>query len=484
MKKTGIILAFILLLLTIPCFSGCSKSANTRTKYDLVCSYEDGVLTGKEKVDFYNFTDNAFTELKFNLFGNAFRKDAKYKPISAQYTARAYPHGLSYGEMTVETVKQNGENLKFSIEGEDKNILSVKLLSELFPEERAVVEISFTLKLANVVARTGYNDSTVNLGNFYPQLCGIEEDSFYECVYYSSGDPFYSDCSDYTVRFTADAKYQVASSGKVEWEKVSENKKTTCYSIKNARSFALVLSEKFKVATGSAEGVKINYYYYSDTNPENSVKFAEQSISLFTEKFGEYPYPTYSVVQTEFVQGGMEYPALVMISDELEEGAYGEVIVHETAHQWWQTTVGNNEVKYGFLDEGLAEYSVVIFYEEHSEYGMTRKQMITSAERTYKVFCSVSEKLFGDTDTSMLRSLGEYKSEYEYVNIAYIKPCVMYEYLRKTIGEAQFFKSLKRYYGSYSFKNATPDDLVGAFEKTGADTNGFFHSFFEGKAVI
>jgi len=483
MRKFGLALAFALLITAIPLFSGCNEKQENTT-YTITCSYENGVLEGKEKVSFYNFTDNAFTELKFNLFGNAFRKNAKYQPISAQYLAKAYPNGVSYGEMTVKEVCSKGKALEFSVVGEDQNILSVKLENQLFPEERVEIEIAFTLKLANVVARTGYNDSTVNLGNFYPILCGIEDGSFYECAYYSSGDPFYSDVSDYTVSFTTPSKYVVASSGKLVKSKENGENTTYNYKISNARSFALALSENFKILSGVACGVKINYYYYDDQTPEQSLKYAMQSMDFFTETFGGYPYPTYSVVQTEFIQGGMEYPALVMISDELEPNAYGEVIVHETAHQWWQTTVGNNEIKYGFLDEGLAEYSVVLFYEKHSEYGMTRKQMITQAERTYKVFCSVSDKLFGKVDTSMLRSLGEYKSEYEYVNIAYVKPCVMYEYLRTTVGDARFFKALKRYYKTYALSNATPDDLVGAFEKTGADTNGFFQSFFNGEVVI
>ena len=117
-------------------------------------------------------------------------------------------------------------------------------------------------------------------------------------------------------------------------------------------------------------------------------------------------------MQTQFVQGGMEYPALVMISDNLESNAYGEVIVHETAHQWWQTVVGNNEIEYGFLDEGLAEYSVVIFFEAYPKYGITRSQMIKSAEQTYKIFCSVTDKLMGKVNTVMLRNLGEFSSEY------------------------------------------------------------------------
>ena len=84
----------------------------------------------------------------------------------------------------------------------------------------------------------------------------------------------------------------------------------------------------------------------------------------------------------------------------------------------------------------------------------------------------------------MIKSLGEFKGEYEYVNLAYVKPCIMYEYLRKTVGDEAFFKGLKKYYESYKFKNATPDDLVGVYEKLGKDTNGFFESFFEGKVII
>ena len=125
-----------------------------------------------------------------------------------------------------------------------------------------------------------------------------------------------------------------------------------------------------------------------------------------------------------------------------------------------------------------------MFYENYSEYGYTRKNLIKASEQTYKVFCSVSDKLFGKVNTVMLRGLKDFSSEYEYVNIAYIKPCIMYDNLRTTIGDGRFFSGLKRYYSNYKYKNAKPDDMVGAFEKIGADTNGFFQSFFDGKVII
>ena len=180
----------------------------------------------------------------------------------------------------------------------------------------------------------------------------------------------------------------------------------------------------------------------------------------------------------------MEFSALTFISDALEEKAYGEVVVHETAHQWWQTAVGNNEVRYGFLDEGLTEYSVVIFYENYPEYGYTRENLVKISETTYKTFCSVYDKLFGNVNTGMLRALGEYSGEYEYVNIAYVKPVLMYDLLRGTVGEERFFKALKNYYAKYKFRIAEPYDIAGEFERVYAGSDGIFKSFYEGKAVI
>ncbi len=489
MKRFGKPITFLLVLFTlIGCFSfsGCSsESQSSRTSYEITCTLDGNTLTGKQTVDFYNNTDNAFSEIKFNLFPNAFRQGAKYSPIAVQYEARAYYNGKSYGEIKIEGVLVDGQKQDFAICGVDNNILSVKLNQELFPGESVKITINFTTTLANVVARTGVTNKTINLANFYPILCGIENGAFYECVYYANGDPFYSDCADYNVNITVPQELVVACSGKVIKKTENENVCTYTFSGKNMRSFAMVLSSEFELYTDNSLGIEINYYHYGNTGkPQEFLEYAVKAIKLFNAKYGAYPYSTYSIVKTPFIQGGMEFPALVMISDDLEDGAFGEVIVHETAHQWWQTGVGNNEIKYGFLDEGLAEYSVIVFYENYKEYGLTRQSLIKATEQTYKAFCTVYDKLFNKVDTSMLRSLDQYSSEYEYVNIAYMKPCIMYDNLRKSIGDEKFFSALKRYYNENCFKNASPEHLISAFLKGGANVEGYFNSFFDGKVIL
>ncbi len=483
MKKFSLFIALVFCFLSLVTFSAC-KSVNNVTTYEIDARLEGQTLTAVQSVKYVNNTENALSELKFNLFANAFRKDAKYSPISEQNSALAYPNGLSCGDMQIQGVKIGEKELEFAVEGLDKNVLTVKLDEEVFPFETVRVQIDFTVNLANVIARMGINSKTINLANFYPILCVYGDQGFYECVYYSLGDPFYSECADYKVKFTCDSEYVVAHSG-ARISATTNGKMTThTFSADNLRSFAMVLCKDFETISDASTGVEINYYYYDDSAPLKSFEYAKKAVNYFSATFGEFPYKNYSVVQTPFVQGGMEFSSLVMISDSIKDEAYGEVIVHETAHQWWQTGVGNNEIEYGFLDEGLAEYSVIMFYENHPEYNLTRVQMVKSAEQTYKIFCTVSDKVFGKVNTVMIRSLKDFASEYEYVNIAYIKPCIMYDNLRTTVGEGKFIKALKKYYNEYCYKIATPDDLVGCFERVGAGTNGYFESFFDGKVII
>ena len=476
--------AFIVFAAATPFFLvSCGNRAKI-TEYDITAELDGNTLTGRETVTFYNSYDTSFKELKFNLFPNAFRSGAKVKPIAEQYKGIAYYNGENYGDMEILSVAENGVPVDFTVGGEDRNVLTVPLQTEVFPEEKATLTVEFKVELAEVIARTGITKKTVNLANFYPILCAVDKDGFYECLYYPVGDPYFSECANYTVTLTFDDNLAMATSGYPVKSETAGDKKKETYKIENARSFSAVASENFLVVSAKYRDTQVNYYYYDDDNPEEFLDYAVRSLDLFGRLFGEYPYKTYSVAKTGFIQGGMEFPALVYISDDLERKAFGEVIAHETAHQWWQTVVGNNETEYGFLDEGLAEYSVVLFYENYSDYGYTRKNLLAASEKTYKTFCSVSDKLFGKVNTVMTRSLKDFNSEYEYVNIAYVKPCIMYDTLRETIGDKKFFAGLKKYYSDYAFKIAAPDDLVGAFEKTGTDVNGFFDGFFYGKVIL
>ena len=481
------VLGWILILLCTVAstftLSGCKNEEIGYTRYEITAEYipENRTLTGMVKVSFENHTDNEISVLKFQMYPNAYRRDALYSPISTAYRGTAYYAGESYGEMVISSV-HGSKN--WEVMGEDENVLYAYLERSLFPGDKVVLDIGFMTKLAQVDHRTGVTKKTVNLGNFFPILCGIKDGGFSETVYYSDGDPFYSDCAEYKVTLTAPKEYVVASTGEIVQERTLESKKVHTVSATNVRDFAMILSKEFRVNTTKCGGTTLAYYYYADETPTKTLDLIRESFSFYEKTFGEYPYGNYAVAQTGFCYGGMEYPCLVFISDKLDENGRARVIAHETAHQWWYGVVGSDQIENAWQDEGLAEYSTLAFFEEYEKYGFTREGLVKESMEEYRSYYDVYGSVLGRADTRMRRHLKDYLSDYEYKCIAYDKALIMWDTMRKSVGDQKFFSALRRYYHACQFKNATVEDLIGCFEKTGLDVGGFFDSFLEGKAIL
>ncbi|MBQ9081765.1 MAG: M1 family metallopeptidase [Clostridia bacterium] len=482
MKKLFCLFLSVFILCTAVTFVGCTPKQSL-CKYTIAAEYapDTGTLTADMNFNYVNTTENEISVLKFNLFPNAFREGATYEPVSSVYRSVAYYDGESYGNISITEVT-GAES--WEVCGEDENILSVTLTQSLFPEERAEINIKFTVTLAKINHRTGITENVINVGNFYPVLCVYDQpNGYYECVYYSDGDPFYSACADYDVYLTVPAGYTVAASalGKTSQK---EGKVTYRYVLSSARDFAFALSNRFEVCSKEVNGIPVTYYYYDDAEAQSTLQTACDAFSYFSEAFGEYVYDSYALVQTGFCYGGMEYPGMVLLSDALERENYLYTVVHETAHQWWYAAVGSNQQEYAWMDEGLSEYSTLLFYETHESYGLTRESIVHTALTKYKAYYSIYNQIFGESNTSMNRNLSTYVSEYEYVNLTYNKGLLLFDALREGIGDNRFFAGLKNYYAEYTHQIATPEDMISCFKKTGVDVEGLFDSFLSGTAVI
>lgn len=465
---------------TLP-LAACGDKKPERSEYRIAAHYEeDGTLTGNVRFTYYNDTENELNSLAFNLWGNAYREGAAYRPVSDTYKTKAYYNGDSYGAMTVQNVEGCAS---WNVGGEDENILTVELDQPVYPQDRVELEIAYTLQLALVNHRTGVAEHAVNLGNFYPVLCHYTGAGFVQTPYYSCGDPFVSDCANYEVELSLPAAYKVASSGALAESSEKGGLSTLRYKLENARDFALVLSKEFTVTSRNVGGVQVNYYYYDNAAPDEALGAAADSVAYFSETFGSYAYPALSVVQTGLCAGGMEYPALTMISDEAAGADCAYTVVHETAHQWWYAMVGSDQINASWQDEGLAEYSALMFFENAPSYGVTRTGMVGAATKAYRAFYSVYSQIFGEADTSMNRPLSAFLSEYEYTNVAYNKGLLLFDTVRQSCGDAKFNTALKDYFKTYCFRVAPAEGLIAAFCRQG-DLEGVFDSFIGGKIII
>lgn len=480
----------IAIICTIPFIFKSFEEEIALSSYNLKLNYNDekNTLQGIESVKYVNNSENAFSSLYFHLYPNAFREGANTNVVSSNNYDKAFPNGASYGSIDVLSVKdENDENLSFNIGGEDQNILEINLTNILYPEEEICFNIEFLTILPNANHRFGYGDNTINLGNFYPIACVYEDGvGFYTNLYHSNGDPFYSDVANYSVSITCNNDLVVASSGTQTSKQKLEDQTTYSFEGNKIRDFCLVLSKKFDVCTKTVDNVTINYFgYQGDNDLEKYAEFASKCVETYNDLFGKYPYKTLNVVKANFVHGGMEYPNLVMISDDLDDEDFMYVIAHEIAHQWWYGVVGNDEYNHAWIDEGLTEYSTYLFFEKNKDYGLDYDTMISNALTNYKFFVKIYQQINGQVDTSMDRALDKFNTEPEYVQLTYTKGVLLFDGIRESVGDKKFFKALKDLYEDYAYQNISPAELIASFcSSTGRNLENYIKGWINGEVVI
>ena len=494
-KLASIILCLATVLCVCLSLSGCKKensiaeASKNLSSYSLSLDFDDSskTLSGSEILNYKNQTDTALKTLEFHLYPNAFRSDAKYRPVSTLTREKAYPNGFSEGKIDIKSVSINGQNVQVNVGGNDKNMLIVPLFEELFPDDEVAVQIDFVSLLPNCNHRYGYGENTYNFGNFYPIVAKYEQGVFRQDNYGANGDPFYSDMANYSVAITCDSDFMLASTGSQQSQSTQNGKTTTNITAQAVRDFGFVLSKKFDVICKKTGKTTVKYYYYDDDKADESLQAGVDAIETFNTLFGEYPYESYSIVETNFVHGGMEYPNLVYISDACETHEdYVNVIVHETAHQWWYNLVGSNACEYAWMDEGLAEFSTLLFYRHNStKYPKDTRESLNASLSSFLLFSDICKSVYGKFDCSMSRNVNDFASDMEYTYITYVEGVLFFDNLEENVGEKNFLKALKQYFKQNEFKIATPENMISAFELvTKRDMQNFFNSWIQGKVIL
>ncbi|MGL5751583.1 MAG: M1 family aminopeptidase, partial [Paraclostridium sp.] len=134
------------------------------------------------------------------------------------------------------------------------------------------------------------------------------------------------------------------------------------------------------------------------------------------------------------------------------------VIAHETAHQWWYSAIGNDEISEPWLDEALTEYSTILYFEK--KYG---------EEVANKLIKSMEIQTRSYSSKDIFKPTTQYKNSMEYSLNVYTKGAVVFHKLREEVGDKVFFETLNEYYETYLFKNVTGNQFVELWDKNGVD---------------
>ena len=374
------------------------------------------------------------------------------------------------GGFTLEHILLDGNPLTYDLSG---HRLTVYLPQPLQPNIRLTLALRFRIDIPAKVKDKPYGydaNKQVNLTDWYPFIVRYINGWVLHDEYYL-GEHLVYDAADFDVNVKlTEVNITIAASGVPE-----PNGEWTRYRLYGARTFALSVSDRFKMVESAVGAAAMRAYYFEGYDEEGVavLNAMTRSVALFESLFGQYPYGSLSVVQAD-LNDGQEYDGLVFTGskffDEYGGSARSNLVaitVHEIAHQWWFGLVGNDQALEPWLDEAMCIYSEALFY----------KHIYPNSLDWWWQFRVNYFGPSGYVDTSIY----EAPTFRAYVNAAYLNGANFLEVLHYRMGDDAFYAFLKDYTSRYGRGHATAYDFFAvARQNTTADISDLIAAYFRG----
>lgn len=425
------------------------------TRYAMTLTYDPSTLTltGKQDVIYFNRQATPLNEIYFRLFAN---------------------YSGAGGKIAVTQVTVNDAPVDTKLEIQN-TALRVPLASPLAPNSSTRLQLDFTV----TVPRGGgqhYEDFVAGefvttMPTAYPLIPAIDAKGWNIDLPPPYGDLVYADASLYLVTITVPSNLLVIASGSTLDARDNGNG-TTTWRIAGApmRDFSINLTDKLQKVGAIVGETTINSYFEpNDADAgKKALQIAVDSFKTFEKRIGAYPYRELDVIETPTRAGGIEYPGLIVVgrrlyADSNQQDYFEFATAHEVAHQWWYAVVGNDQINAPWVDEAIAQYSTLIFYEE-------TRNATAAAFILRNVFQGQYQRAKNEGRDAAVNQPVSAFSEANYSAIVYGKGPLFFDAIRKKMGDDKFFAFLRAYYDRFRYKLATPDDLLKTAEDACACT--------------
>lgn len=203
---------------------------------------------------------------------------------------------------------------------------------------------------------------------------------------------------------------------------------------------------------------------------------ARRAVELFGEAVGPYPYDKLALVQAVGMDyGGVEYASAVFLDDRLfahlpaageRAVAFGRLIAHEVAHQWFGDSVTEADWDDVWLSEGFATYFAHLYVEHYHGRDAFRaglaadRRQVFEEERKRPGLAVVHDRL---ADTRQVLN-----------GLVYAKGGWALHMLRGQVGPEAFAAGIREYYARHRDGTARTADFRRVMEEQSGQELGWF----------
>ncbi len=303
-----------------------------------------------------NRTGEMQSELILRTYAAAFR-DEEYAPSATEELhSQCYPDGFSVGGIEI-----TAADFAYRFADDAETVLVVTPGTPWRSGETVALHLEYTLTIPSAAYRFGVNGGIWAIGNAFVIPAAYIGGEYFTEPYYSIGDPFMSECRNYTVKLTLPQGYAAAGSGTA----VTDGQ-TVTFTALASRDFALCVSRDFHKAQAVQDGVLIQAYAKTPAHARTMLSVAKKAMQTYAELFGAYPYPGFTLTEAGLPFDGMSYPSFAMIASDvlrMDDEAREIRIAREVAKQWFQAVVGTDGYNQAWQHEALAEYALLRYWE-------------------------------------------------------------------------------------------------------------------------
>ncbi|WP_259017116.1 M1 family metallopeptidase [Emticicia fluvialis] len=451
-------------------------------------------ITGSEKITVHNNSKDDLKTIVLRLDHNLFRPEIQRgASVPAETTEGMIVTSLKVDGQTVDLTPPppmgRGGSMssgKLQVYGLKQTIATITLASPVKAGATAVLDIDWHTKLPGGPQGLGhrmtqrFDSKLFQPTQWFPRLAKYDDLRGWETSPYLGPAEFYNNFGKYDVYITVPGGWIVSGTGVLQNpnEVLTPTARQRLATVLNSNDEVTIVSEaETGPGKATAAGDKLTWHFAADKVndfawataenfvwratranipgkgpipihmvylPERAKLFEKagvitrHALEFYSKLWAPYPFPQMTL--QDGPSAGMEYPMVINSN----QGAAD----HETGHQWWPMVVGNNETRYGWMDEGFNQYMNILSNAD-------------MAGRPYKLdgLGQSYGRVTGDeSEAPLMWSANDAGSGYRFQT--YGKTPLMLSMLGGIVGDTAVMEAMKKYTTTWSYKHPSPWDYI------------------------